>query len=989
MDKIKPKTLYYGSCKRCKEVGGLVPILNSNIHLRSQRSKDFVCVRELVCSLCNNHSFYCLACDSSLKNASTLRSHVSGESGVKHTENSDVLVSKVASSSMAAETVNSGIDDDSYIFMGDDVDEDNGVPMDYDDTSSALDEDVLNSEKLDEWLCDQYKAKNGNLGTPVLSLEDLRERGGFAKHSASVEYYWNQHQKKGLGVKHLVAQAWELSDAESVTDDEAKFSFIMCSLLIKLTEDERKLFAECLQYVVSAHDNESSVFVKTGVPCTIEQFNDVYLKSKNAIIPNLPHPVPFTTNDGSHAYTKLDDVIANMLAASTSLDEFRYSAEILSKVKDENYSNAAAFNNSAVTATNTPAGVKLFMELQSINSLENPIDIIDDEFVLHIWIKDWRDDFDPFNTKASRNQVWTYTTTVCPPPGKKTGKNTKLMAIASKGEDHSEIEKLVQADIQRLSEEGMNAYHGGLKQIVKVKVGRLVTCVDRPEKTSMFRVGDHNGTYSKAWGYAVKVDPTRTENNLPSCFNCRKQRICQLLNHHDTSMANTINPDDDHTPPCNSGSCSNWNLRRLQSQVPAKWPTVFDESENAPKPPELRDEFPSKDNNTGAYIKGVKITAPWLIKAVTFAHHNVRTKYKPAGARNTKRYWTKGNIVTFLKSCGCNNKYIDIVYNSAIAADEKPPIPDTWFPLDVFERCHYAPMHTLFLGHGKGNYAMSSNWLSHHKLLGKFGIQSNKYLRDIQHLRCRQYYDAHPLTTSTWGTGVWVSENYLFWSRVQRFFMLLPAVRNANKKNDPQFEKELRMVWRFTDAAHTFLARMMSDEREVKDIEHIILLFLDTMVEMDEWILNTTKAVDATITAEDLPGLLDVIVLDDDDDDDSVGSNKNDSNAIDNSDVSNGNNTNARETGTNENPDKTRNGRVSNTDIDTGAKKKDKKKKKNKQPSFTKSISLGILEAGLSHTYFGPARLYWEGGWSGEHKIQGAKNGWELKEETLTGKPSP
>ena len=38
-------------------------------------------------------------------------------------------------------------------------------------------------------------------------------------------------------------------------------------------------------------------------------------------------------------------------------------------------------------------------------------------------------------------------------------------------------------------------YHGRLKCIIKVKIAKLLLCVDRPERTSILQIGDHNGTF--------------------------------------------------------------------------------------------------------------------------------------------------------------------------------------------------------------------------------------------------------------------------------------------------------------------------------------------------------------------------------------------------------------------------------------------------------------------------------------------------------------
>ena len=72
-------------------------------------------------------------------------------------------------------------------------------------------------------------------------------------------------------------------------------------------------------------------------------------------------------------------------------------------------------------------------------------------------------------------------------------------------------------------------------------------------------------------------------------------------------------------------------------------------------------------------------------------------------------------------------------------------------------------MHMLFLGHVKSDIDMVSKWLGRYEILATFGKQANMYLQAVRNLRANRYFAAHPLSTSSWGTGVWVSENYLFW----------------------------------------------------------------------------------------------------------------------------------------------------------------------------------------------------------------------------------
>ena len=96
-----------------------------------------------------------------------------------------------------------------------------------------------------------------------------------------------------------------------------------------------------------------------------------------------------------------------------------------------------------------------------------------DQYVLYLWYKESSDDFDPNNTKASRNQVWRNTFTICPPEGENQGRNSYFMWLSSKGEDHSEIEIQFQKELNALSNKGKMFYHGGLKRIIKVKMGNF------------------------------------------------------------------------------------------------------------------------------------------------------------------------------------------------------------------------------------------------------------------------------------------------------------------------------------------------------------------------------------------------------------------------------------------------------------------------------------------------------------------------------------
>ena len=385
--------------------------------------------------------------------------------------------------------------------------------------------------------------------------------------------------------------------------------------------------------------------------------------------------------------------------------------------------------------------------------------------------------------------------------------------------------------------------------------------------------------------------------------------------------------------------------------------------------------------NNGQRLITVELNVPWLSHALEFAHHNMKTT-RPGG-RAKRKYWTKAHGTAFLRSCGFNGRLINLTFDSAIA-DGCVPYPATWSPHDIMSRIHYAPMHTFFLGHIKRNYEITKVWQTAYNLKSSFGQQANMYLRAIQALRCRKYYDAHPLSTSNWGTGVWVSENYLFWTRAQKFFSLLPALRKSRNSGQKCFDDDYLMVLRFIVSCHACLSCLMSDERHVDDLDEVINIYLDATFEMDQWLQNKQLA----STDEDE---IEIVFQE----------------TVSSSGISVPNNDNSEDKGQNDDEasvnndqcdEATENEETSHAAPRAGAKKRRRKvskkrgkgrkgrkggrKKKDiiahgavrmKEASFTNSISLALLKAADAHRFFGPARLHWEGGWSGERKITHAK----------------
>lgn len=934
-----------------------------------------------------NRWYLCLPCKTIFSVKHSMRRHTKSQMHVLAYSNFNVKYLAVTSKQAQQEDANI-------------IDISSGNINDY------ADDDGCNNLLLSA--CDQQGTKNvpqpdaddwihsvaGPRNPDKIPIKELQS--AFCDGSKAPEFFSYESEHPNEGAKYLTANAFD-QFPQNVTHEEAKFSLKVAYLLSGMTEKEQTLLADILLDVANSKDVARSIFKGTRPPTSKQDFNDIYLKGKSAILTNLPHPVVRYSDDETHAYVDIVDVLANMLAKSTVMERFDEHGFVAAS---ENTINVGGDDETPISVSSSMAGHDLYFELkQDMREL-------DDKFTLFIWIREWSDDFDPSHTKSNRAQVWLKTFTFCAPASCTSDVNTAFIAIGSKGDDHDDVENIISGQLCQLSTgNGRVMYHGGLNRFIRVKAGIVTTCVDRPKRTKLFKLGDHNGTYSVCWGFAAHIDSTQTENCLPSCPFCRQKRfLCYTgreeevpdLLHRlssapvasssgsssqsseknggvagdnisssnadsmsldrntsfnvgedssdsaDTDDADAMNEslivstfDHQHQVQASSsvaglcplGRCSSWCLLDSAYSFPApkKFPTECDIRNGAPTAPlgrEIQPDTPADQRR----LRSVYITIPWLEQAVRFAYHNYATR--PPGGHPSKRYWRKENFDAFLRTCAIVKSLMTEIAN-CVQKSLPCPIPTLWTRgNDSLKRCHYAAMHMIFLGHVKSNFLMIQQWLKKYELFTNFGKQANHVLRHVQKLRLRRF-SAHPLANSSLGPGSWVSENHLFWARASKYFFMLPAIQSCRRQisTNEVFLQERRVAQRFVASAIACIGCVMSDKRSNDGMSSIIKIYMDTMVEMDDVLLNSQGGQGA---AEDgVDGVLDGV--------DGVGE--------------------------------------ANADHATPGRRR---KKPNKRPTtgkhnFVKSNSLGLLAAAEAHAYFGPAILNWEGGFTGERKIQNVK----------------
>ena len=145
-------------------------------------------------------------------------------------------------------------------------------------------------------------------GRNLTSLNELKDHG-FDPDSNAPAFYWSEHKLSGSGVRNLTPKEFSLH-TEQISNAEAWISLTISNLLIQLTESQRELFAQCMLHAANRKHPQLSIFEHTRVPTSEDDFQKLYLSGPNAIVPNLPHPIPKTTTDGTHSFVGLTDILA-------------------------------------------------------------------------------------------------------------------------------------------------------------------------------------------------------------------------------------------------------------------------------------------------------------------------------------------------------------------------------------------------------------------------------------------------------------------------------------------------------------------------------------------------------------------------------------------------------------------------------------------------------------------------------------------------------
>ena len=596
----------------------------------------------------------------------------------------------------------------------------------------------------------------------------------------SHRYFADEYQSKNSGICGLIGRALsENQHSDSKAEyDEARWHMNAAHFCSGLTEQQQFQFTFLLRK--SQEDN----FITTRLPISLNDIKRFYTTNKSSIINNIPCPKVFELDN--HACVSLGSVINHTLALGADFDMITINKNLSEPSSDD------------IRLSNVK-------EAQMIRD-EVKIKYAPDTDPLVTYIIIWSDDFEVNRTRKNRKSTWIMTATICPPKGMTTSLiHTQVIAIGKKG-DHKSIHEYFMKEIEELQKCKMR-YVAKFNKFVPIVVKILVFSADRPERSSVNELLSSTGNSSRRWLYSSLTNYKK----IPSCKKCYHTRLNDVFSSIPTYCVSST---------CRV--CCDWEYESVSPvnkfSAPANYPT--EKMENSPDPPETRDVFP---NDLNKQFYPVKLSYPMLKSGLKFAVHN----YFFAK-------WNKGETQAYLKLLGVSGKLIersmkfveDTLLIDPTGADllNKLPLPAMWqsscIRLDQFIE---TPMHHLFEGIVKSVIYVCTEFFKMDHKWTTFCHFSNKILNQLSKLNCDFCRAENFTNEADFGTGGWLAETYLGYSRVM--VVLFSHIDQILDKTILGF-KEIQAI---VQTLNALIARLMTHKKmDVNEIATYIKIFLST-----------------------------------------------------------------------------------------------------------------------------------------------------------------
>ena len=660
-----------------------------------------------------------------------------------------------------------------------------------------INNDHSESESMDHDSLDNLVLEN---------IYPLQDSNNFAHdNSISSNFLKNEINNTFSGLRIMINNAFSGTSSSTNPEcslEEINFHLHGLKFTMSMSQKQRFYFTYHNSLLLSALKVNNSLsddaFKCSRPPLDIYDINMFYYSRKTSIYKNIPHPQVFCLHN--HACVSIKDIIIHMFAFGLEIDGM-----ILNTSLSTNNSPLIGPQKDVLACKQSmEIREKVRSRLRSHRQSISP---------LIVYITLWSDDFEPNNVIKHKRKSWLKTITIAPPEHSKVSHHYNyIIAIGSSKHNHEPIHAHFCDELKDLQK--INYIYSSIyKKNIPIVVETMAICADRPERSSMNKMLNHNGSSSARWKYSCIINEPERLKSCNKCINIRARKVYSCLKGLPNSINNIL---------CND--CCNWNFKNklMKTTPPEKYPTK--KNKDSPPAPKHRGIATTSNFKIGS----IELTYKSLKEASIFTIYNVYTKK-----------WNKGTAYAYLKCVGINNSFSKkniVKYAFNCRNDENLclqdclngfELPSFWNGPHLLHQCVDAPMHLLFLGIVKSLMTITTNWLTNlpSPKYKKFGDKVNPLLKKISKLNISWIRINAFNSPREYTLGGWISSHYSAFCRIM--CIIYATVRDIIPPGNTTIIHFERMIVANNLCVSLLLSKDNTYDNTVLDVIKIFLSMVD------------------------------------------------------------------------------------------------------------------------------------------------------------------
>ena len=707
------------------------------------------------------------------------------------------------------------------------------------------------------------------LGKKLRNMQEasVDEIGDVFLENEAMKLFWTAEHaspngKMGGGMRYLVGRAFQksklLRPGAIPNYEESRWHMRHFYYGVQQTEKDREML---LQVLADLRGNQE-LFVHSWIPRDPAELRQIYYGSTNSLWNTLP--IPTVQKVGDIAYTSPMDLALYAFAVGIKVDPIVVTADF--DLEEHMKEHRRVFHVS---------------DCQRVTEMKQAVSTVlkrgDKEYDLVVILpcNDWKDGHGVNRTKNNRPSAVSWSWTMSPlKDNVNSTDNTLPIAIGAKKSEHWQaVEHRFVEDLKKLGtpEEPLRLYYGPERKIVRVYAKRINSLEDKIERAeTTFTLGPSSNMHKrfgylgafetpycnveevkkankKTWGWSDKqklfIAGRCNGKTVPACSKCRAWRVNKLLQNNLPGLKDDITPEHKRDRCI---ECADWTLDATTAGVAsfaAGDPYPTEVSEGAPP---LAPHRPIPATTPAGEEKPRLEFCRLDFERMKMA---MRLTFWQWTRRQRKERWTQKQGHAYLNSCGVRDHDVTRLWElkqEAVAKKDEDDakyyndaegigsfrFPAAWMATDI-QPSDYIElvMHIAFLGITQANFDLCSKLFKSLKRDTAFRKHANELLEYLKQFGF-PWLKAYPFGKESYGTGAWVSENWLAWARLSKILYSWVATDNYHKER-PGAADILRLVSSFT----ALLARLMSHsgttEEDVKTLDEFIKEFLSCIRELD------------------------------------------------------------------------------------------------------------------------------------------------------------